>query len=257
MTKPVLIILAGGEERGDLYQKYGYKNKAMLPLHGKPMLDWVIEAFHASGAVEKIVVVGPPALDGLASIKLVEKRVPSTSNLLRNIVRGIAYINWRYYRKISNHPGYVISFCDAVFLNEEIIKDTLKNIQSDTYDLVLHYVEKNTYDKNNIVAKRTYIPIEGKFYTGSTIYYIRSFRKTLMSAHLLNDLRERRKDPNGLLSVLDLEELSLKQIEQAISKRLNGKVAIFVSDHAGLGMDVDKVADYEMAEKLIPAPQSL
>ena len=254
MAKPVLIILAGGEETGDLYQKFGYRCKALLPLHGKPMLDWVVEAFHESQAVEKIIVVGPPSLDELHSMKFVEKRLPSTSSLLKNIVRGIAYANWEYYRGVIDHPGYVISFCDAVFLTDEIVKDTLRNIQSDNYDFVLHYIEKETYDKNNIVAKRTYIPIKGKFYTGSAIYFVKSFRKTLMSAHLLYELRARRKDPNGLLSVLGLKGVSIEGIELAISKRLNGRAAIFISDHAGLGMDVDKVADFEIAEIMLPAP---
>jgi molybdopterin-guanine dinucleotide biosynthesis protein A len=252
--KPVLLILAGGIETGDLFESYGCRNKALLPLHGKPMLDWVIEAFHASGTVDRIVVVGPPELDGLASMRHVAKRVDATPHFLRNILRGIAGINWMYFRRARRRPGYLITFCDAVFLNADIIRETVRNIATDDYDFVLHYVEKAAYDKNSITAKRTYIPIDGKFYTGSTIYYLRSFRKTLQSAHLLSELRARRKDPQGLLSVLGLQGLSLPQITAALSARINGKAAIFVSDAPGLGMDVDKVADYVMAEQLLAVP---
>jgi molybdopterin-guanine dinucleotide biosynthesis protein A len=205
MKKNNLIILAGGE-KGPLSQAYGCDNKALLPIHGKPMLDWVIEAFQKSGCIDKIVVVGSSELDTLSSMKFVEKRIDSSSSLVRNILRGVAYIRWKYYRHNSDHAGYVISFCDAVFLTPEAIVDTISNIQSGSHDLVLHYVEKETYEKNAISAKRTYIPIDGKQYTGTTIYFVKKFSNLLSGLHLFGDLRKNRKDPKGLLSVMGLED---------------------------------------------------
>ena len=60
MKKHTVIILAGGE-KGPLYEPTGYKIKALIPIHGKPMIDWVVESFAQSPLVENIVVVG----DGL------------------------------------------------------------------------------------------------------------------------------------------------------------------------------------------------
>lgn len=253
MEKLNLIILAGGE-KGPLYDTYGYENKALLPVHGKPMLDWVVDAFRETGLIDKIVVVGPKELDKLQSMRFVDKRVNATPQLVQNILRGIAYVRWTYYRHKSDHPGYIISFCDAVFLTPEAIKDAVKNIKSGPYDVALHYIEKETFEKNNIHAKRTYIPVDGKYYTGSTIYYVRKFSNLLKGLHLLGDLRKNRKDPQGLLRVMGLENKSFDQIQSGLSERLGKNVGIFISDFPGMGMDVDKESDFEAAQELLSQP---
>lgn len=253
MDKLNLIILAGGE-RGPLYDKYGVECKALLPIHGKAMLDWVVEAYHATGLINKIVVVGPEELDKLDCMKYVDKRVNPASSLVRNVLRGIAYMRWRYYRRQPDHPGYIITFCDAVFLTPEAIADTIKDIQENKHDLVLHYVEKETFEKHNIAAKRTYIPVDGKFYTGTSIYYIKKFTNFIKCVHLLGDLRKSRKDPEGLLGVMGLKGCSFKEIQEGLSKRLNRDIGIYISEYPELGMDVDKEADVLVAEEMLRPP---
>jgi len=254
MKKNNLIILAGGE-KGPLSEAFGCDNKALLPIHGKPMLDWVIEAFQKSGCIDKIVVVGSSELDALSSMQFVEKRIDSSSSLVRNILRGVAYIRWKYYRHNSDHAGYVITFCDAVFLTPEAIADAISNIQNGSHDLVLHYVEKETYETHAISAKRTYIPIDGKQYTGTTIYFVKKFSNLLSSLHLFGDLRKNRKDPKGLLRVMGLEDCTFPQIEERLSERIGNNVGVYVSEFPGMGMDVDKKSDFELAESLLSSPE--
>jgi len=253
MKKFNLIILAGAE-KGPLYDAYGYENKALLPIHGKPMLDWVIEAFRETGYIDKIVVVGQKELDQLQSMRFVDKRIEATSNLVRNILRGIAYIRWTYYRYKPDHAGYIISFCDAVFLTPDAIKDALDNIKDNTHDLALHYVEKETFEKNNIHAKRTYIPVDGKHYTGTTIYYIKKFSNLLNALHLLGELRKKRKDPHGLLGVMGLKDCTFPEIQEGLSAKLGRDVGVYVSGFPELGMDVDKPVDFEVAEEMLAPP---
>lgn len=253
MKKLNLIILAGGE-KGPLYDAYGYENKALLPIHGKPMLDWVVDAFRKTGYIDKIVVVGPEELDRLQSMRSVNKRIDASSTLVRNVLRGIAYVRWTYYRHQPDHPGYIISFCDAVFLTPEAIIDAIEHIRNNSHDLVLHYVEKETFEKNNIHARRTYISVEGRFYTGTSIYYVKKFSNLLSGLHLLGDLRKSRKDPQGLLGVMGLKGCTFQQIKDGLSARLGRDVGIYISEFPGLGMDVDKVADFEAAEELLAPP---
>ena len=254
MKKNNLIILAGGE-RGPLTDAYGCDNKALLPIHGRPMLEWVLEAFRASGCIDKIVVVGSSELDALPCMQFVDRRIESSSNLGRNILRGIAYIRWKFYRHSSDHAGYVVSFCDAVFLTPDAINDAISNIQSGNHDVVLHYVEKETYEKHAISAKRTYIPIDGKHYTGTTIYYVKKFSNLLSGLHLFGDLRKNRKDPQGLLRVMGIEDCSFEQVEEKLSERIGRDVGVYVSRFPGMGMDVDKKSDFELAEALLPSPE--
>ncbi|HEX9923567.1 MAG TPA: NTP transferase domain-containing protein, partial [Anaerolineae bacterium] len=54
------IVLAGGLNRPDdpLYTLTGVEKKALIPMAGQPMINWIVEALSGSGLVEHIVIVG-------------------------------------------------------------------------------------------------------------------------------------------------------------------------------------------------------
>lgn len=176
MKKFHVILLAGGE-KGPLFETTGYVEKALIPIHGKPMLSRVIEAFRASERVDEIVVVGSSNLDKLEAMTHVRKRIFTGLNVVQNLVHAVTYVKHRLYGGASDHNGYVISFCDAVFLTPQIIDDTLRSIEELDSDIVLHYVEKSTFEEAGLPTNRTYIPVAGRLYTGSTIYYVKKFSK--------------------------------------------------------------------------------
>jgi CTP:molybdopterin cytidylyltransferase MocA len=103
VERPNLIILAGNT-KSPVLDNTGLGNKALLPVHGKPMLDWVVEAFRASGCINKIVVVGPEELDQLESMQFVDKRVDATSGMVRNVMRGISFVRWTWCQRRSKTP---------------------------------------------------------------------------------------------------------------------------------------------------------
>lgn len=254
MKKFNIIILAGGES-GPLNDEYGCPNKALLPIHGKPMLDWVIEAYHKSEYIDNIIVVGPDELDQLASMRYVRKRIFEGINVVQNLIHGIAYVKTALYRAQDQHNGYVITFCDAVFLNPEIINYALNNIESCQADIVLHYVEQMTFLKKGLLAKRTYIPIGSHKYTGSTIYYIKKFALVSTLLEDLMALRQTRKDPQGVLNVLGCPHpQSLEDVEGILSQKTKSQVKIFNSPYPEMGLDVDKPEDYELAKKRLKIP---
>lgn len=253
MEKPNLIILAGGS-KSPLLQNTGLADTALLPIHGKPMLDWVVEAFRASGCIDKIVVVGPEELDALESMQFVDRRVDATSSLTRNVMRGISYVRWTWYRNSLRHPGYIITFCDAVFLTPEAIAETVDTIRNSTQDLVLHYVEKASFEARGLPTDRAWISVEDKFYTASTIFYIRRFGKLSHGLHLIGDLQGYRHEPEGLLGILGLKNRSLADIEKGLSDRLGRGIGIYVSKYPELGMDVENPRDLELAKSVLPSP---
>ena len=59
-----VIILAGGE-KGPLFKTTGFVEKALIPIHGIPMLSRVVRVFRESKQVGEIVVVGSQKLDDL------------------------------------------------------------------------------------------------------------------------------------------------------------------------------------------------
>ncbi|MAG93646.1 MAG: hypothetical protein CMJ48_07845 [Planctomycetaceae bacterium] len=252
MRKFHVILLAGGE-KGPLFETTGYVEKALIPIHGQPMLSRVIEAFRNCERVDEIVVVGSSNLDKLEAMRHVRKRVFSGFNVVQNLLHAVAYVKHRLCSGASDHNGYVISFCDAVFLTPESIDDTLQSIEKSDGDVVLHYVERSSFEEAGLSTLRTYIPVAGRHYTGSTIYYVRKFGKILMDMPKLIELRKHRKDPLAVLRLLGCEGADLPEIERAMSGELGVCVRICVSKHARLGIDVDKPSDLELASEVLKA----
>lgn len=250
MKKYHVVLLAGGE-KGPLFEPTGYAEKALIPIHGKAMLSRVIEAFHASVRVDKIVVVGSSNLDRLDAMRYVRKRIVAGMNVVQNLLHAITYVKHRLYGSATEHNGYVISFCDAVFLTPEMIDDTLQTIEDVDSDVVLHYVEEATLERAGLPTNRTFIPVGDQRYTGSTIYYVRRFTKVFAAMPKLVQLRKHRKDPQKLLAQIGCQGTSLEEIEQAMSQYLAARVRICVSQHARIGVDVDKPSDLTLAERIL------
>ncbi len=99
--------------------------------------------------------------------------------------------------------------------------------------------------------RERYIPVAGKNYTGSTIYYVRKFSKVFAAIPRLVELRKHRKDPQALLRLIECEGADLPEIEEAMSRELAASVRICISKHARMGIDVDKPSDLELAIQLL------
>lgn len=246
-----VIILAGGE-KGPLFETTGFVEKALIPIHGVPMLSRVVRAFRGAKQVDKIVVVGSDKLDELPEMQHVRKRIFTGLNVVQNLLHAVTYVKHRLYESRATHNGYVISFCDAVFLDSAMIDDTLVEITKQDADVVLHYVEKTSFELENLPAKRTYLPVAGMQLTGSTIYYLKSWTKVMKAMPTLIQLRKHRKDPEKMFELIGCQPgMSLDEIAECLSERLGIGVKICVSPHARLGMDVDKPSDLELAEQLL------
>ena len=254
MKKYNLILLAGGEQQ-PLFEVTGVLNKSQISIHGNPMIGWVLDAFRSCGKIADIVVAGPHELEELPCMQGVRKRVHGGGSVLESLVNSVGYVKARLSNDESEvHRGYLISFGDAVFLNEEVIREMMDNIESSNADIVLHYVEKETFARAGLSVKRTFIPMGDGHYTGTTIYYVRRFRDLAGCIVQLARLRKYRKQPGKLLEVLGCTGMNMSEIENQLSKALSVKLRIFPIDRPEAGMDVDKPVDLELAREWL-APE--
>jgi len=253
MKKYNLIILSD-RQKGPLFEKYGYANKALLPIHGRPMLDWVIEAFNGCQYIENMVVVGDEELDKTASMRYVRQRIAPGINVAQSLLHAIAYFKLVIHNNVDNHRGYLITFSDAVFLTPKILDMAIRDITESNADVVLHYVEKEFFKRSPFTLNRAYVPIERKHYAGTCLYYVRKFNQILGLLEKLDAMRKNRKDPIGLLKALGCEGKNLIEIEATLSSRLSAKVRMITGTYPELGMDIDQPEDFVFAEKYLKSP---
>jgi GTP:adenosylcobinamide-phosphate guanylyltransferase len=85
---PDALVLAGGRPDPGLPQ--GVPNKAFIPLCGRPMVEFVLQALRAAGSVNRIVLVAPaPFLPGIAGHDLA---IGDRGDLLDNIAEGLGAV---------------------------------------------------------------------------------------------------------------------------------------------------------------------
>ena len=52
------VIMAGGKAKPDIVEATGISNRAMIPVNGRPMLSYVVDALQKARSIERITVVG-------------------------------------------------------------------------------------------------------------------------------------------------------------------------------------------------------
>ena len=216
------------------------------------MISRVVSAFHRSRQVDQIVVVGSENLKSLPMMEHVRKRIFTGLNVIQNLLHAVTYVKHRLYESRSKHNGYIVSFCDAVFLTPELINDTLAEIARHDADVILHYVDKSSFVQEGLPSERTWLPVSGLQLTGSTIYYMRSWTRVMKAMPVLFQLRKYRKQPEKMFEIIGCQpDRPVDEIADRLSQRLGVKLKICISPHARLGMDVDKPVDLELATRLL------
>ncbi len=248
-----VIILANGDN-SSLFKATGHKNKALIPIHGKPMLDWVIDAFRSDSRVGDITVVGDEELDRCAGMRHVSQRVPSEFNPLQNIVAGAEILRTMIQNETNDHAGYLISFCDAVFLTETSISETITRIIETQSEFHFHYVDKKSFQEEKYPLDHSWIALDDKEYSGSMIYYVHKISQIKGVIETLNEIRTSRSEFGGVLRAVKCEGKSLPEIEKEVSHRFREKTTISISNHAELGMGIDSPEDLYFASKTLLSP---
>ena len=243
------VILAGGDgEVIDPSQRF----KGLVPVAGKPLVEWVVDAFRAAALVNEIAVVIPTA-EGLGSwVDKVDKLVVSDREFMENALAGAAA--FREDRLVVIATGDVpLLTGEAV---DEFIAAGLETGASFVYPLVSQDVVEAAYPG----TVRTYFKLKSGRYTGGNAMIVDP--KLLPAARDLGQrLFNDRKNAVALVKTAGLGfvvkfvlgRLMPEDLADKIRDLLGGTGAAVVLDDASIAMDVDKPSDREFVERLIPA----
>lgn len=250
MEKYNVVILAGGRCPW-LKDVAGTDVRCLAKLNGKRMLDYIIEAIRESGRVKRIILaIDPAVIEGEAlpeDVELCEaaKDLPSTAD------KAVAALNY---------TGKVLFVCDDIpFLHGAAINNFLDKCEArpggnSYYPLIPKEVCEATFPH----AKRTYARTKEGLFTGGNIM--------MMDAEVIptalakgREIFAKRKKPLELVKMLGVgfilkflfHRLTLDDVEErgSLAVGFNGKA--IVSDFAEVGMDIDKPADWELAQKYL------
>ena len=240
-----VVVLAGRRNKAELRSVSDVAWEALVPIAGKPMAAWVIEALKASGLAERIVVVGP---EELAPYLRPEDAVMEPSDdMIENVRRGAHAVNLQ-------HP-LLVATSDIPMLTPDAVRAFIEAAASIPAEFHYPVVERGDVERRFPGNKRTYVRMRDGTYTGGNIVLLdpRSAPRAIGVAEELVALRKKPwrlalKVGTGFMLRLLLGQVRVADAEERFSHLLGVVSRAVPLPYAEIGVDVDHPGDVPFCE---------
>ncbi len=251
MSKTTAIVLAGSRPGSDpLAAAFGTDLKALVPVGGKPMVRWPVEALLASDRFSQVRVLAqePERIGEVLPADprlVVERSAASIAATLEKLVFD-PQIQWPLLVTTADHvlldQGMIDEFCDLAELA----------------DIAIGVVERDTLTARLPQSQRTWIRFKSGAYSGANLFQL-SGTRALPALELWRSVEQDRKKAWALLWAFGplnflaaaLRVRTIHETLDRIGERLGARVeAIDLSDPLA-AVDVDKLSDHKLVEKLL------
>jgi GTP:adenosylcobinamide-phosphate guanylyltransferase len=252
------ILLAGARSKNDpVASVFGEKYKALVPLVGRPMIAYALDALKNAKHIDKIIVVfdGNEALE-TDNIKLHQElnapdvKVISTANSICQSVKNA----------IEQDGGkwpYLVTTADHALLTPEVIDYFCEHV-GERQGLCAGFVEKRYIDEAHPSSKRTYIPFKDAMLSGANLFAF-TCANSLNILDFWESVENERKTPWRLFRAfgpvnmlgLMLRRFTIASAFGRASKVLGVEVAAITLPYAEAAIDVDSPKDYMQVTKIL------
>lgn len=256
---PFTAIILAGARKDDcpVASTFGEKYKALVPLAGRPMISYALDALRASKSVGDIIIVfdGEDALYG-ASDSLTKELddanvqvVSTASSICKSIIKTIEETGkaWPYLVTTADHalltPNVVDHYCDEVAGIE---------------GMSAAFVSKKHIEAMHPNSKRTYLPFKDAKLSGANLFAFTN-DESLKVLDFWQSVENERKRPWKLfkafgfinLVCLMLRQFTVKRAFERASKVLGVKTVAVQLPYAEAAIDVDTPTDYMQVTKIL------
>jgi GTP:adenosylcobinamide-phosphate guanylyltransferase len=241
------VILAGGE--GAVIDP-AERIKGLVPVGGRPMVEWVVEALREADTVEGVAVVVPTA-EALGSwVDKVDKLVVSDGRFADNIFAGVDSFR-------SDRPTLVTTG-DLPALTPEAVDDFVVRSLERHADFSYPLVREDDMLAQFPGSERTFVSIAGGRVTGGNMAVL-SPELVARNRDIGQRLFETRKSPLAMARVIGFPfifkllagRLKPEDVERKMGELMGGRCVAIFTTHASIGADVDKPIDVVVAERVL------
>lgn len=241
------VVLAGGD--GAVIDTT-VSIKGLVPVAGKPMVEWVIEALRAADTVAEIAVVVPTAENLGTWADKVEKLVVSAENFADNAIAGVS--------AFRNDRAVLVTTGDVPALTPEAVDDFVNQSVAAGADFSYPLIRKEDMLEQFPGSERTFVRIKGGPVTGGNMMVMTP--ALVEQARVIGQrLFDTRKSPLKMARVVGFPfifklaagTLDPGDVERTLGRVLGGTCSAIYTRHASIGADVDKPVDVVVAERVL------
>lgn len=243
----VAVLILAGQREGivdPLCEATGVERKAVVPINGRPMIDYVLSALDDAELAQPFHVSG---FDAAYDTRLAQSPsgagpADSTDAALR------AGINLPCLITTADHP----------LLTVQMLESFLYQARESNADFCVGFAQKAIIQPAYPNVKRTYLNFSDRSVSGCNLFYISS-AKGLAAIEFWKEAQHLRKQPLrlarslgwGVLFNYALGRLSLEGAFEYASKRLNITAIPVIIPIAEAAIDVDKPSDKTLVEAIL------
>ncbi|MHB8141713.1 MAG: NTP transferase domain-containing protein [Vulcanimicrobiaceae bacterium] len=245
-----VVVLAGGPPDAVAALAAGIPNKAFLPIGGIPLVERVLQALRATPGIEKIIVVAPATAHAEPCLSLADELRADGRQIRTSLRNGL--------EGLPPDEIVLLTASDLPLLTPEVVEDFISRVRSDEADLWYGCVEKRVHLAAYPQVPHTWARLrEGTFCGGGLM----ALRPRVFPAleRSIERLGAARKNPFRLASLFGYDvllrfALGRLRIDQAQARAgviLGAPVRAVVSPYAQSAVNVDRVSDVALAERLL------
>ena len=244
------IILAGGEKRKQLLGLSLQPYEALIEIAGQPMVTFVANALAASGAVNRIFIVGPEPALKQCDFPPQTTILAGGKTIMETIRIGMD--------ALGHKQKTLVVTADIPLLTADAVNDFLTQCSGVDADFYYPILDKELNERCYPSTRRTYVRLREGTFTGGNIFLVNP-DVISRSLSVANRIIENRKNPLALCSILGwafifkfiVGTLCLAEVESRVSELLKFRGTVVHSRFPELGIDVDKPSDLELVRATI------
>lgn len=248
------FIAAGGSSPW-LQDICGTPYRCLAVIGGRRLIDYITDALLGSGCIRRIVVAAAP--EALAQLK---GTLPASVSLCpaAPTLSGTACDAVQYFG--ASCSPKILGVCDDIpLLTAAGVQDFLRQCEAyPSGQLYYPIIPQSACLEQFPHAQRTYGRLRDGVFTGGNMMLIDKAVIPLAQAKA-DEIFALRKSPLRLANWLGwsfifkalLHRLTIEEAEQRFSKIMGMTSKAVITSHAGIGMDIDKPADFHLAEKYL------
>ncbi|MBS3956398.1 MAG: nucleotidyltransferase family protein [Clostridiales bacterium] len=241
------VVLAGGD--GAVIDP-ACRFKGLLPIAGRPMVEWVADALLAAETIREVAVVVPSAENLGKWVDDVGKIVVSDGSFVDNVVAGLGAFR-------GERPVLLVTG-DIPAITPEAIDDFVRSSLATGADVTYPLVRKEDVLTQFPGSKRTYIRLIDGPVTGGNMMLVNPVL-LLANREIGGRIFATRKSPVAMAHIIGIRfvvklvfgRLTVSEVEQKLGKLIGGTGAAVYTAYASVGADVDKREDVVVAEKAL------
>lgn len=244
------VVLAGGPEDDVARLQPGAPNKAFVNIGGVTLVGRVLGALRGSSLVERIVVVAPASVRGHPDLALADELRPDGVRIrdsLRNGLEGFA-----------GDDAVLVVASDLPVLTSAAVEDFIIRTNALDADVAYGCVEERVHLQRFPEVPHTWARMRDGTFCGGGIVAIKP-RALPQLERFIERLGAARKHPFRLASLFGWDmlarfavgRLSIAAAEARATKILGAPVRAVVSPCPETAVNVDRVSDVALAERLV------